>query len=228
MLALYITFRLILSQSRKIIQTKIEKMKKLILSAAALFAVVLSSNAQTDKGQFIVGGQVNYSSVKSDAEGAKATESFNIVPNVGYFVADNIAVGTGVGYAYAKTPGDIVEKTQAFVVSPFGRYYVGDNAQFKFFGQLAVPMAFGKSESAMDGDNFEKDGSLSSIGVNLSPGFAFFPTSRIGIEFALNGVSYTSTTVKDSDDNKIKGAGSETFSIGTDFFSPRIGVQFHF
>lgn len=203
-------------------------MKKLILSAAAMLALVLTSNAQTEKGTYIVGGQVNYSTEKSDAENAKATESFNVIPNVGYFVSDDIAVGTGIGYSYSKTPGDIAVKTQAFVVSPFGRYYVGNNSQFKFFGQLSVPMAFGKSESAIDGEDFQKDGSLTSIGVNLSPGFAFFPTSRIGIEFALNGVSFQSTTLKDGEDNTIEGGGSESFSIGTNFFAPRVGIQFHF
>ncbi|WP_256011672.1 hypothetical protein [Desertivirga xinjiangensis] len=29
-------------------------------------------------------------------------------------------------------------------------------------------------------------------------------------------------------DNKIKGAGNEILSIGTNFFTPHIGVQFHF
>lgn len=202
-------------------------MKKLfLLSTAILFTV--AAQAQTDRGSFLIGGQVNYSSIKSDAENAKATETFNIIPNVGYFVADNIAVGTGIGYQYAQVPGERAVKDQAFLVSPFGRYYVGEDSRFKFFGQLSVPLGFGSVREALDGGDFEKVGSSTTIGVNLSPGFAFFPTSRVGIEFALNGISYESKTVKDSEDNEMKGYGSEAFSVGTDFFAPRIGIQFHF
>ena len=202
-------------------------MKKLILfTSAILFAVTV--NAQTEKGQFLVGGQVNYLSEKSDADNAKATQSFNIVPNVGYFVSDNIAVGTGIGYEYSKTPGNNARKDQAFVVSPFGRYYVGNNSQFKFFTQLSVPLAFGNVKVADNGDDFSKVGSSTSIGVNLAPGFAFFPTSRIGIEFALNGISYENKRVKDADDNTVDGQGSDTFSVGGNFFAPKVGIQFHF
>lgn len=202
-------------------------MKKLILfTSAILFAVTV--NAQTEKGKFLVGGQVNYSSVKSDAENAEATQSFNVVPNVGYFVSDNIAVGTGVGYQFAKTPGTQAEKEQAFVVSPFGRYYVGNNSQFKFFTQLSVPLAFGNVKVADNDEDFSKVGSSTSIGVNLSPGFAFFPTSKIGIEFSLNGIAYENKRVKDAEDNTVEGSGSDAFSIGADFFAPRVGIQFHF
>ena len=197
---------------------------------ALLGGVIFSSQAQTEKGKFIVGGNVYYNSSKSDAEGAKATQDFSILPNVGYFVSDNIAVGTGVGYQSAKSnvPSDY-GKEQAFVVSPFGRYYVPLADKFQFFGQLSVPMAFGTTKATDEqlkvGD---KTGSSTSIGVALSPGFAYFPSSKIGIEFALNGASYNHYTLEDRDGNDIKGQGSDDFSIGTNFFSPRIGIQFYF
>lgn len=205
-------------------------MKKLLLSITALCAIVLTSNAQTEKGNFLLGGTASYQSSKSDAEGAKAFENLSIVPNLGYFVADNFAVGTGVGYNYAKLPfASVTGRTESFVVSPFGRYYVGLSDQFKFFGQASVPMAFGTTKSTdANGETGDKTGTSTAIGVALSPGFAFYPTKRIGIELAIRGAAYNSRTVKDNDDNKLKGAGSEEFSIGTDFFTPQIGIQFHF
>jgi len=205
-------------------------MKKLILSITAVFAIVLSANAQTEKGNFIIGGTASYQSSKSDADNAKAAENLSIVPNFGYFVSDNLAIGTGLGYEYSKLDhASLSGQNEAFVVSPFGRYYVGLSDRFKFFGQASVPMAFGTVKATdANGDAGDKTGTSTSVGVAVSPGFAYFPTKKIGIELALTGASFNSYKVKDADDKDLKGAGREDFAIGANFFSPKIGIQFHF
>lgn len=205
-------------------------MKKVFLSIALLSAIAFTSQAQTEKGKFIVGGNVSYSTLKTDADNAKASHNFSIVPNVGYFVSDNIAVGTGIGYQTSKaSQASNVGKQEAFVIAPFGRHYTPVAEKFKFFSQLSVPMAFGTAK-ATDADLKvgDKTGSTTSIGVALSPGFAFYPTSKIGIEFALKGIAYNNFKVEDADGNKVKGSGNDSFAIGTDFFAPQIGIQFHF
>lgn len=205
-------------------------MKKLILSLTAVVALALSANAQTGKGTWMLGGTASYESTKSDAAGAKATQQLSLVPNVGYFVSENFALGTGIGYNYSKVgTASATGQNEAIIVKPFGRYYLGLSDQFKFFGQAAVPLAFGTVKATdANGDAGAKTGSSTSVGVALSPGFAYFPTKKIGIEFAFNGVSYNSYKVEDANNNKINGAGSERFAIGTSFFTPQIGVQFHF
>ena len=205
-------------------------MKKLILSIALLSGVAFTTQAQTEKGKFILGGNASYSTSKTDAEGAKASHNFSIVPNVGYFVNDNIAVGTGIGYQSSKASvASTTGKQEAFVVAPFARHYTPVADKFKFFGHLSVPMAFGTTK-AIDSDLKvgDKNGNSTSIGVALSPGFAYYPSSKIGIEFALNGISYNNQSFEDAEGNKLKGSGHESFSIGTDFFAPKIGIQFHF
>ncbi|MES3017366.1 MAG: outer membrane beta-barrel protein [Bacteroidota bacterium] len=205
-------------------------MKKLILSLTAVVAIALSANAQTEKGKWILGGTASYESVKSDASGAKASQTLSVIPNLGYFVSDNFALGTGVGYTYSKTGvASATGQNEAIAVRPFGRYYVGLSDQFKFFGQAAVPLSFGTVKSVdASGNSGAKVGSSTSVGVALSPGFAYFPTKKIGIEFAFNGLSYNDYSVEDAGGNDVAGAGSERFSIGTNFFTPQIGIQFHF
>ncbi len=205
-------------------------MKKLILSIAVLTGFAFSSQAQTEKGKWILGGSASYESVKSDADNSKAVQNFSIVPNLGYFVSNNIALGTGLGYQYtnvgvASTTGQV----EAFVVAPFGRVYVPIAEKFSFFGQAQVPLGFGTVKSTdADGKSGSKVGNSTSIGVALSPGFSYFPSKKIGIEFAFRGVSYTNLKVEDANNNTVKGAGSDSFAIGTDFFAPQIGVQFYF
>jgi hypothetical protein len=200
-------------------------MKKLLLSVVAVAGLVYGANAQTEKGKVILGGNVGFNSTKVEGA-AKSDVSFSVVPSVGYFVDNNFAIGTGVGYNYNK---QVSENTlnQAFVVAPFGRYYVGLSDQFKFFGQLLVPMAFGNNKIVNDnGDTGAKVASTTSIGVNIAPGFAFFPTKRIGIEVSVNGLGYNNLNVK----NEITGGevSSNSFGLEANTFAPKLGVQFHF
>ncbi|WP_129714992.1 outer membrane beta-barrel protein [Pedobacter sp. SYP-B3415] len=199
-------------------------MKKLLLSLVAVAGLAYGANAQTEQGKIILGGNVGFNSTK--AEGApKSNVSFQVVPSVGYFIDNNFAIGTGVGYTYSK---EIAEtEDQAFVVAPFARYYTDLSGQFKFFGQLSVPMAFGSSKDVnAAGDVGAKLGTTTNIGVALSPGFAFFPTSRVGIEFSVRGLSWENEKLK------AEGSGAEfttnSFDVNGNFFAPRLGVQFHF
>jgi len=197
-------------------------MKKLLLIAVIAVAS-LKASAQTEQGNILLGGTLNYTTSKSDADGAESSESFTILPNIGYFILNNVAIGTGVGYSHTKFTNGAKQGT--FIVSPFARCYQSlGSEQFKFFGQLSVPLAFGNSENS----NGDDTGSSTSIGVALSPGFAFFPTKRFGIEFAFSGISYQNVKVEDANGNKIDAASGDTFSIGADFFSPKIGIQFYF
>ena len=206
-------------------------MKKLVLSLIAVTALAFSTQAQTEKGNYIIGGNVELNSGKNDGA-PKSNINFSIVPSVGYFVTDNLAIGTGVGYQFNKyysiQPANTFSSTkqQAFVVSPFARYYKGINEQFKFFGQLSVPMSFGNTKVGdVDGNNYVKVSKDNNVGVALSPGFAFFPSKKFGIEFSVNGISYNDYSRKDGNDND--NGGSKNFNIGANFFAPKIGVQFY-
>ena len=202
-------------------------MKKLLLSLLAVSALAFSTQAQTEKGNFVVGGSVNFNSDKVDGA-SKSNNNFSILPSAGYFVAENIAIGTGIGYTTGKTYGTTSSaQSSAFVVAPFARAYKGVNDQFKFFGQLAVPMAFGNNKIGdVNGDNMTKTGKINTIGVALSPGVAFFPSKKFGIELSVDGISYNDYKTEDANGNKI--GGSKNFNIGADFFSPNLGVQFYF
>ncbi|TCD08380.1 porin family protein [Pedobacter frigidisoli] len=200
-------------------------MKKLLLSIVAVAGLVYGANAQTEKGKIILGGNVGFNSTKVEGA-AKSDLSFSVVPSVGYFVSDNFAIGTGVGYTYNKEVSDN-NLNQAFKVAPFGRYYIGLSDQFKFFGQLSVPMEFGNNKVVdAQGNVGAKYATTTSIGVNVAPGFAFFPTKRIGIEVSVNGLGYNNLKVK----NEITGgeATANSFGLEADTFAPKLGVQFHF
>ena len=201
-------------------------MKKVLLSLIAVAGLAFTTQAQTEKGTFLVGGNLELNTDKND--GAKKTDlNFSVVPSVGYFFSNNLAVGTGIGYEYAKSYGALTSgQSSAFVVSPFLRGYKGINDQFKLFAQLGVPMAFGQNKVGdASGDNMVKTGKNNSVGVALSPGISFFPSKKFGIEFSVNGISYNDYSVKNNDGDNI--GGNKNFNIGANFFAPKIGVQFY-
>ncbi len=201
-------------------------MKKLLLSMVAIAGLAFTTQAQTEKGNILLGGNVGFNSSKIDGAN-KSDVNFSIMPTIGYFVSDNIALGTGVGYSYDKKVSN-KNLNQAFEVSPFGRYYVGLSDQFKFFGQLSVPMAFGNNKLVNDQGEVADDQyqSTTNIGINLAPGLAFYPTKKIGIELSVNGLGYDHFTSKEElTGNK---ATYNSFGFNADTFAPKLGVMFHF
>lgn len=195
-------------------------MKKFYLTLAAVAALTFASQAQTEKGNFVLGGGLGFNTESVKDTDDKAT-SFNILPSVGYFVSENISVGVGLGYAWGKTEDGVDETTGGvFAVAPFSRWYSA-NGPVRFFGQLSVPMSWGNQKV-----NDEKTGNISNYGVELAPGVAYFPTSKIGLEFKVRGLYYNSNIVDPTGDAPKTTVNS--FGLDANSLAPTVGVQFYF
>ena len=198
-----------------------------------ILAAALHSRAQTEAGRFLLGGDLEFSSTKSDEALSKSTGVL-ILPNAGYFISDNLAIGAGIGYQTGKyrlydasgnynLNTDI--KTHGFIFNPFVRKYKNITEVFKFYAQLSGTYLYSKSKDNLNtADNY--DVKLNSYVAQLSPGLVFFPSQRFGIEFAISGISYNYTKRKYPD--HLGSFTSRDFSIGANFLAPRIGVQYYF
>jgi hypothetical protein len=171
-------------------------MKKVVL----LFAVAIaafSANAQTGKGTWLLGGSAGFSSGKSS--GGTSTTQFNISPDAGYFVAENVAVGGMLSFSSYK----YVATTTNFNVAPFVRYYflpLGTSA--KLFGE------------GMFGFGSQKTTGFSAVNSTMwqiKAGPAFFLNESIALETALY---YNSNKVKST-------PAYNTFGVN-------VGFQIHF
>ena len=138
------------------------------------------AHAQTTpltKGRGLLSGSISYQSAKY--RGGDSQELFNFTPSVGYFVADNLALGlNGNLQIYGGTSSAFGQNS--YSVGPFARYYrfVGGSDKFALYGQGSV----GYSHYSV-GDNL---GYLA-----ITPGLAFFPIPRFGLEASLRGLSYS-------------------------------------
>lgn len=227
-------------------------MKKL-LTLAALCASVWTVNAQTEKGKLLIGGNIGYSNSKSSSRNAQIeqligedsvkTISYSVAVNAGYFIRDNFAIGMGIGYSHIKSnlngtvyyndlqiPSPLFysgeSKSDLFFLNPFARYYVGLADNFKFFGQVSVPISSGtqKQSGAANPGNYQEY-KTTSYGVSIQPGLAFFPSKRISLELSSNGLDYAHRQLKNKrTDEKTT---SNSFSFGLSTFAPRLGIVFY-
>ena len=216
-------------------------MKKLLVaSAVALFGL---SNAQIAKGTVYLSGSVGYSQEETNNGNIKS-ENFNVLPTAGFFVAPNFAVGLGVGFQTQKDTSIITSvnplsttvntrevKNPAFVVAPFARKYWTLSDKLYFFGQLAVPMQFGKTEDENSSvtttgtttttSSISSEAKYTSVGVTVKPGLDYFLNKNWTIEATIGEFGYNNFKPKDGD-------ATNNYSFGLNLANVGIGVKYVF
>ncbi|WP_353145972.1 outer membrane beta-barrel protein [Chryseobacterium sp.] len=220
-------------------------MKKVLLAGAvALFGL---SNAQIAKGTTYLSGSVGYSQEETN-NGNLKTENFNVLPTVGYFVNTNLAIGLGVGYQTEKTTAtttttlgntttvsENVVKQPAFVVAPFVRKYWTLSDKLYIFGQLAVPMQFGKTEAEVSSvsttttssgtttvtNSTSTEAKYTQIGVTVKPGLDYFLNKNWSIEATIGEFGYSNYKPKDGD-------ATNNYNFGLNLSSVTFGVKYVF
>ncbi len=145
-----------------------------------------SAQAQTEKGHWLVGATTSDLTLGVTRDFTQM--SFGLSPSVGYFVADNLAVGArlGFGHSFAKSPGLYSSRNSAVAVSGFGRYYIPLTERLKIPIDLSVGYQYGSSN--VNG-NFSDGGSL--LGT-ATTGLSFFLNDKVSIDLmaGYRGIKY--------------------------------------
>jgi outer membrane protein len=164
-------------------------MKKIIL-AILLSGVFITVNAQTEKGDWIVGGRIDLNTSDNNTH-------IGFSPNGAYFLINNLAIGGNLMIDYSKS-GD--NKVTNLGIGPFARYY--------FTQAMARPLL----QASVDYISRQiKDPIFSSTnnGVNIfiAGGLAVFINENVAIEVL---AGYSNTKYKGFD-------GSGGFNLGIGF-----------
>jgi hypothetical protein len=173
----------------------------LFFIAIALFTFS-NTNAQITKGNWMVGGSgsfTNYNSTyyNNNVETTQTGYGFNISPNLGYFIADNFAVGTVVGFSFSNPSGKN-NNSHGYGLAPFVRYYFRkSDKMINPFLQTSYGFNEGKSDFG---------GSNKSSGYNVKGGSAIFLNNSVALELS---VDYNSSknNAKSKSNNFIVGIG---------------------
>ena len=155
---------------------------------------VISAQA-VNQGAWMLGGSAGFQSESlKDVDGSETTIFLN--PNVGYFIADDLAIGLNVGFTSISS--DAFDAS-FFSLGPFVRFYFAD----AIFAQAGVNLGLGDDEFT----EFQ-------VGV----GYSWFVDNSVAIEPM---IYYRSHGVDDPGiDSSVIG-----LSIGIQAFVDRVGVE---
>lgn len=157
-------------------------MKKILFSMLIAGIIIpATSNAQLQKGNYLVGGDIaNFNLTLNGGGYFHAT----IDPKVAWFIKDNIALGGYLAFDLSASKG--AKTSTTYGVGALGRYYVNDpktnvlqHGRLFFEGNIGI-----QGQSAANGVN------TTGLGVGVGPGYAYFITPEIGLETLLkyNGI----------------------------------------
>lgn len=185
-------------------------MKKLTLFLL-LFICTTTVFAQIMKGQYLLGGSINFESTKEDysAIPTNTTNNFFISPAIGYFIVDKVAGGLRLDLGFYNTKSDNVETHYiTTTISPFLRFYFLP-APKKINAFIDVSYIHNKTKWRYSPDPAHYD---KAKGYSISAGPAIFLTEEVALEFTL-GYKHT---LSDNDNTK-----STVINSG-------LGLQIHF
>jgi Outer membrane protein beta-barrel domain len=178
-------------------------MKKLIFALACI-VVTSKLSAQINKGQWLAGGNINWTSSFNSYYNSNATV-ISFMPDAGYFFIDKLAGGLNLVFNINNPSGNDFS-TKTYGVSPFVRYYfLPKTKSLNLFAQAA----YGWNRTNGDGLG---GSNINSHQWSFSAGPAIFLNPHVALEFALN---YTNMGGPD-----YSNGNPETFGLN-------IGFQIH-
>jgi hypothetical protein len=192
-------------------------MKKiyLLLIAALLF---VNTNAQTEQGNIMIGGNVGYSGNSSENEqennGNPRSSSilyrnFIFSPVFAYFIRARLAMGLAIEmqrtrqeylsreqFGMSTIISEDRYRTRRTAFNIFLRQYLFMSTAFAFYGQIGFgggPTSDRTERLNNPGTNTVIDTKGSFIGANLSGGMAWFPHQCFGLHAGFTGIGWSST-----------------------------------
>lgn len=188
-------------------------MKKLTICLMAILATSIFSISAQTKGEMYAGGSLGIGTTSLISKGNSATGvSFNIAPEFGYFVADNLKIGASISYGIESAD----YATHTLSVLPNIAYYVKVCNNFYYTPGLELGFAAG----------FTEDISMPGFGLGVNLGsFELRPTEKFGISMNLLSLSYVVLTYNDKDYGVRFNTNAVNFNLG---ISPSIGVKCYF
>jgi hypothetical protein len=167
-------------------------MKKILLLSAFVISVQLL-NAQTDKGDWMIGGNLAFNTAKNSANVA-------FDPQVGYFFLKNLVLGAQLTVDYTEQGSIHITDLGA---GPYVRYYFGETKARPFFtGDMSFINSRIKTETtSINSQAFQ---------YFLGGGASFFINENVAVDGILG---YRHSKYKNED-----GTGGLSFKVGFQVF----------
>ncbi|RED25408.1 outer membrane protein with beta-barrel domain [Flavobacterium cutihirudinis] len=189
-------------------------MKKILVMAA--LAICSFANAQ--KGTILVGGNIGYTSEKSEYRfDEEKVNTFTFSPKVGYQFNNNWTVGGEFAVSSSDVDNfDIKRKDNNFRFGGFVRYSVPLNQTFSVFADMGAGFQSEKNKIYDDNGNgyikYKGDGMY----VGITPALFINMKKGFGLNFSIGGLGYETLSYDNNgpDVSKFYFNFGQTFNIG--------------
>jgi hypothetical protein len=200
-------------------------MKRIVFIILILVAP-LKAFSQISSGSVIVGGEFSLSLSKDKSEQGGNTDDgpartyFSIIPNVEYFLADNLSAGIGIGYKLNRSKSEnstteIISKDGLFTIAPYLKKYfsLGDKAYF--YGQAIASFGFGKetTETKSSSMTISVEENSSNFSIGIVPGFRYDISDKVGLEAGVGFFGFSQDVDKSKNGNNERRDITNTFSF---------------
>ncbi|MBS1602791.1 MAG: hypothetical protein JST42_09000 [Bacteroidetes bacterium] len=151
-------------------------MKTITLLLVASFFMSFTANAQIQKGNVMVGGDISRLDLSLNSGN---NFSFLIDPKAAWFIQDNLAIGAFLNFDLTTAKG--AGSNISYGIGPLARYYISDPK----IEVLRHSRFFLEGNVGIQGTNPHVGPSTNGLGIGFGPGLAYFITRNIGLEALL-------------------------------------------
>lgn len=210
-------------------------MKKIIITTGLHFLAVLACFGQTGAGNLLVGGSVQFNNWEFNSfpiENRDQSSFYNFQLQGGKLIRDNLALGLKFQHGYSKIHHEYnntnvrnysIHHAASYSGGPFIRKYVAVTDKLFFYGQSSSSLFFSriKDEPSADGSNLITKSNIRGLVIDLSPGFTYLISQKVGLDLSNNGLSYVYAHLQDN-------YNTNSFNLGLDLKSLAYGLRFYF
>lgn len=210
-----------------------------------LFFIILTAFGQLEKGTFLLGGGLGYSSTssqsKDDLSGTSefTNSAFNISPDIGYFFKPKWVLGLSIPISSSdrittltSNSGSEVQEnttlTTIIGIGPFVRKYISVSEVFSFFLQAKVGYYLSQSEftNISASPNSSTSTESKEFAFDAIAGMTYFPKKWLGINLSVSPLSFsTGSSTQEVGQNSLD-QDSGGFSLGLNTSMITLGVNF--
>ena len=212
--------------------------RTIILVIAFIFTNTGFLSAQTTKGNFLLAqmtsidvvgygaqssmnlGWTTYKSKNDSGDESDPIKAFsiNLIPRVGYFVVDNLALGLNFDIDYARSKrrdSDLIYKSTLFTTGPFIRYYI---PTLKLLPFAEINYSIGSSGYKWTDEIGEGEGKnqVQQFGFGIGMGFPL--GEKVSFDTLVGYQSYIVKAKEDNEDNARDIIGTLGLRLGLTIF----------
>lgn len=193
-------------------------MKKMLL----ILALATFSFANAQKGTILVGGNIGFTSEKTDNQGEeRKSNSFGFSPKVGYQFHDNWTAGVEFALSSSKSTsslnsiGESESKFNVFKVGAFVRYSVPLSETFSVFADLGAGFQNQKNKDYING-SLTSESKADGLYAGITPALFINMKKGFGLNFSIGGLGYETLSfdTSDTDVSKFYFNFGKTVNIG--------------